>query len=193
MMTTKQEIVDLLVRNPKAVARALVVLNERQTSTEQSAESTISHNGIGFTPADARMGTSMAQFYTKRGYLSDKQVAYWLKPNVRGVPRICKYAGQLLEISLQKKALTERVAEKTSFAQKEAEREKISMEIGNMVEDLMVLETSLKHEQYEYNMSVDSDDEQMLEKMNLSIIQLQDSIDYLKKEIARKVAILNAK
>ena len=100
----KAEIIQLLQSNDKAIARALVVLNERQTLTEQSAESTINHNGVGFTPADARMGTSMAQFFTKRGYLTEKQLAYWKRPNVRGVWRICKYAGQLLDIANQKAA-----------------------------------------------------------------------------------------
>lgn len=101
-MVTKSEITQMLMSNPKAVGRALIVLNERQTQTEQSAEQTINRNGQGFTPADARMGTSMAKFYAARGYLSEKQLAYWRKPNAKGTPRICKYAGQLLEIAVEK-------------------------------------------------------------------------------------------
>jgi hypothetical protein len=98
----KQYIVNLLMTNDKAIGRALVVLNERQTQTEQAVGVTLNDNGVGFTSADARMGTSMAQFFEKRGYLTEKQLAYWKKPNVRGVPRICKYAGQLLEIAKEK-------------------------------------------------------------------------------------------
>ena len=98
-MTTKTEIQNLLRINRKAVIRALVVLNERQTATEQNCGSTINRNGMGFTPADAYMGTSMAQFAVKNGYLTDKQLEYWLKPNTKGVERILKYAGQLLEIA----------------------------------------------------------------------------------------------
>ena len=119
----KDTIVNLLETNDKAVARAIVVLNERQTATEQSTENTINNNGVGFTPADARMGTSMANFFIRNGYLSPKQIAYWRKPNVKGVPRICKYAGQLLDISMTKamtKALTERIQEKNQFADAEA-------------------------------------------------------------------------
>ena len=101
-MVTKAQIVELLSTNDRAVARALVVLNERQTLTERGSERTINDNGVGFTPADARMGTSMAQFYLKFGRLSAKQIAYWRKPNVRGVLRICKYAGQLVEIAQEK-------------------------------------------------------------------------------------------
>ncbi len=100
----KADIIKLLQTNDKAIARALVVLNERQTADEQRSEDTKYHNGIGFTGADAKMGTSMAKFYEARGYLSPKQLAYWKKPNVKGVWRICKYAGQLLEIAEAKAA-----------------------------------------------------------------------------------------
>lgn len=102
MATTKQEIIALLNKNPKAIARALVVLNERQTTDEQISEATINQNGRGFTLADARMGTSMANYYTKFGRLSEKQLDYWKKPNVNGIPRINKYAGQLLLIATEK-------------------------------------------------------------------------------------------
>jgi hypothetical protein len=103
-MTSKQQILDLLNTSNKAIARALVVLNERQVRDEQVSEQTRYQNGIGFTPADARMGTSMANFYSKFNRLSDKQIAYWRKPNVKGVPRINKYAGQLVEIAQEKAA-----------------------------------------------------------------------------------------
>jgi hypothetical protein len=115
----KDTIANLLKTNNKAVARAIVVLNERQTAAEQASEFTINNNGVGFTPADAAMGTSMAKFFLRNGYLSPKQLAYWRKPNVRGVPRICKYAGQLLDIAITKAKL-ERVQEKNQFAAAEA-------------------------------------------------------------------------
>jgi hypothetical protein len=118
----KDTIVNLLKTNDKAVARALVVLNERQTFDEQRTEDTKYNNGVGFTPADARMGTSMATFFERNKYLTSKQIAYWRKPNTRGVPRICKYAGQLLEIALNK-AMVERVQEKNQFAEAEAAAE----------------------------------------------------------------------
>jgi hypothetical protein len=89
-MYSKEYIVNLLKVNDVAVGRALVALNQFQTATERNAETTINDNGVGFTPADARMGTSMSNFYTRTGYLSPKQLAYWRKPNRRGTPRICK-------------------------------------------------------------------------------------------------------
>lgn len=103
-MATKEEIKQLLKTNQKAVIRALVVLNERQTAVEQTLQGTVERNGQGFTPADARMGTSMANFYNKNGFLTEKQIAYWLKPNAKGTERIVKYSTQLWEISKLKSA-----------------------------------------------------------------------------------------
>ena len=120
----KQEIIQLLQTNDKAVARALVVLTERQTWAERSSEQTINRNGVGYTPADARMGTSMSAFYEKRGYLSEKQLAYWRKPNKNGVQRICKYAGQLLEVAKAKAAIMQDKLDKAAFAAAEAEAER---------------------------------------------------------------------
>ncbi len=101
-MLNKEQIVELLKTNDRAVARALIVLNLRQTEDERHCEGTINLNGQGFTPADAFMGTRMAEFAQKRGFLTQKQIEYWRKPNVKGVPRIAKYARQLLEIAQNK-------------------------------------------------------------------------------------------
>ena len=112
---TKTEIIKLLETNDKAVARAVFVLNERQTADEQNSEATKYHNGVGFTGADARMGTSMAKFYARSGFLTAKQIAYWRKPNKNGVMRIAKYAGQLLEIA-EAKAKAARMMEQGELA-----------------------------------------------------------------------------
>jgi hypothetical protein len=100
----KSQIIQLLKTNDKAVARALVVLNERQTLDEQAAENTKYANGRGFRPCHARMGTSMATFYLRNNYLSIKQVAYWRAPMKDGKMRIEIYAGQLLEVAAEKAA-----------------------------------------------------------------------------------------
>jgi hypothetical protein len=101
-MITKAQIATLLTTNDKAVGRALMALHNRQTKTEQFSKSTSNLNGRGFTPADAHMGSSMAVFYSAVGTLTQKQLAYWRKPNAKGVPRICKYAAQLLEVAKEK-------------------------------------------------------------------------------------------
>lgn len=93
---TKEKIVALLETNDKAVGRALLRLAELQTSDELVAEDTKYKNGRGFRPCHARMGTSMAKFYQRTGYLSPKQINYWRVKDKSGKSRIGIYAGQLL-------------------------------------------------------------------------------------------------
>ena len=99
MQHTVESIRNLLATNDKAVARALLALNARQTADEQATKHTTHDNGRGFRPCHARMGTSMAQFYERNGYLSQKQIAYWRKPDRTGTPRIAIYARQLLLVA----------------------------------------------------------------------------------------------
>lgn len=102
-MVTGSDIVNLLRVNDKAVARALVLLTARQTSDEQVSETTRHRNGRGFRPAHAHMGTSMAKFYERNGYLSANQIAYWRKEGKQGM-RIAIYWRQLLEEAAKKAA-----------------------------------------------------------------------------------------
>lgn len=101
---TQNDIIRLLQTNDKAVCRALVVLNERQTFDEQATEETRHRNGRGFRPSHARMGTSMANFYQTRGYLTVKQIGYWRMPNRKGQMRIAIYHRQLIEAATEKAA-----------------------------------------------------------------------------------------
>jgi len=101
-MLTKENIVQLLKDDDRAVARALVVLTARQTSDEQVSEQTRYLNGRGYRPCHARMGTSMSQFFERRGYLTPKQIAYWRRLEKTGKMRIEIYAGQLLEEAVLK-------------------------------------------------------------------------------------------
>lgn len=96
-MTTKDQIVDLLKTRDLAVARALVVLYEHQTADEQVSHDTHHRNGMGFRPCDAHIGTSMAQFYLKNKFLTQKQLDYWRKPMRNGQMKIEIYANQLLK------------------------------------------------------------------------------------------------
>lgn len=97
MTVTKDTILALLATNDKAVGVALIRLRDRQTADEQVQEHTKYLNGRGFKPCHARMGTSMANFFEKRGYLSPKQVAYWRHEERTGNTRIGCYWRQLLE------------------------------------------------------------------------------------------------
>lgn len=104
MELTGTDIVNLLRTNDKAVIRALIVLNERQTAEEQAIETTTTRNDRGFRPCHAKMGTSMAKFYLKNGYLSPKQIAYWRVQGKQGM-RISIYWRQLLAEAKKKAAL----------------------------------------------------------------------------------------
>lgn len=159
-MTTKADIIALLKTNDKAVARALVALTARQTSTEQSAEQTINRNGEGFRPCHARMGTSMAKFFERRGYLTTKQIEYWRKPMKGGKMRIEIYAAQLLEIAKAKLAQRAQVPAPQG-------------DIGNLLEERMVLQEILSHKEVEYGEYLDSDDEPKLQVMFDEIKQIK--------------------
>ena len=99
---TKDYIVELLTQNDVAVGRALLALRARQTQDEQCAQTTRHHNDMGFRPCDARMGTSMANFFQNRGYLSPKQLAYWRRPTKTHPMRIAVYANQLLKVAAER-------------------------------------------------------------------------------------------
>ena len=109
MKLTGNDIVNLLRVNDRAVARALVVLKNRQTADEQRAEESKYHNGRGFRPCHAAVGTSMAMFYERNGYLTQKQINYWRKEGKQGM-RIAIYWRQLLEEAAEKAAAKENAA-----------------------------------------------------------------------------------
>lgn len=101
MSLTGTDIVNMLRTNDRAVCRALVVLFERQTEDEKTSENTRHHNNRGFRPCHARMGTSMAKFYMRNGYLTPKQLAYWRHEGKEGM-RISIYWRQLLDAAHRK-------------------------------------------------------------------------------------------
>lgn len=80
-----------------AVGRALVHLHNRQTASEQIMGATVEHNGRGFQPAHAEIGSSMATYFIKFGRLSTKQLAFWQVAAPGKKPRILKYWRQLME------------------------------------------------------------------------------------------------
>lgn len=58
--------------------RALVVVFNNQTESEQAADCTVEHNKVGFTGPDAELLSSFAKNLKKFGGLSPKQML-WLK------------------------------------------------------------------------------------------------------------------
>ena len=99
---TRESITELLTKSDKAVGRALLVLNANQTADERAAGATIKHNGMGFAPYHAEIGTSMANYFQRNGFLSAGQLAFWRGKNGRGTIRIAMYWRQLIEAAKAK-------------------------------------------------------------------------------------------
>lgn len=93
---TREGIAELLSTNDKAVGRALLVIHANQTVHEQRTKQNLEHNGVGFNSFDADVGTDMALFFKRNGYLSPKQLAVWRKTDKNGNMRIAKYWKQLV-------------------------------------------------------------------------------------------------
>ena len=186
----KQDIIALLKTNDRAIARALVALNERQTDSEQATEETRYRNGQGFRPCNARMGTSMANFYQKRGYLTDKQIAYWRMPNKEGKMRIEVYANQLLQIAISKAAMKPAVKYDKTREELEAEpvvvavpvNPYIGQDLGNLMEQQMVL-------QEQYSDLLESDNEEIYgpikQKLDLINAAIKQGIEQTERDMQR--------
>lgn len=77
------------------VGRALVAVFKNQTADERKSKDTITHNGVGFAPMDAKSGSLTAMYFMKHGRLEDWQLDNWLRHDSTGYPRIAKYHKQL--------------------------------------------------------------------------------------------------
>ncbi len=101
---TKESITELLRTSDKAVGRALLVLNANQTEDEKASGVTKHHNGRGFAPYHAEIGTSMANYFQRNGFLTAGQLAFWRGSTGRGAMRIAMYHRQLIEAAKAKQA-----------------------------------------------------------------------------------------
>lgn len=89
----KDQILELLRVNDKAVARAILALYARQTADEQSGDRTSHSNGVGFNQIDARFMSSVAKALPKwNNHMTERQ----LKTARKMLP---KYHRQLVEIA----------------------------------------------------------------------------------------------
>ena len=77
-----------ITSRPEAAARAMMKIFANQTEDEKRVEATNHHNNVGFNGTDAKILTSFAKQFAKKGKLSDKQYSLLMK-------KIGKYAGQL--------------------------------------------------------------------------------------------------
>lgn len=85
------------------IGRALVVLFERQTASEQRRNDTENRNDVGFSSNDGKSGCITAKSYLKHRTLQDWQVQEWTREwRGTGYAKICKYARQLNEAAVEK-------------------------------------------------------------------------------------------
>jgi hypothetical protein len=89
----------LLMESDKAVERAVLAIYARQTQSEQDTASTREHNCVGFNGLDAELLSSFAVRLQSGRNLTPGQMPWARK-------KIVKYAGQLLEITKEKQALS---------------------------------------------------------------------------------------
>lgn len=94
---TPEDIKALLLQNPKAVERAMLVLYQRQTASEQDAGQTVQRNGRGFNAFDAKLGTYYAQWIQRGFALNGRHLEKARRMSLR-------YTGQLLEVAREKSA-----------------------------------------------------------------------------------------
>lgn len=135
----KQAIIELLRNNDKAIGRALMALTARQTLDEQIGETTRYQNGMGFRPCHAVMGTSMANWFQTKGFLSAKQLAYWRTEQKDGKMRIEIYANQLLLVA-KEKAAAKQATEVKQTEKSAPANPYIGCDYGNLMEERMVLD-----------------------------------------------------
>jgi len=103
MSWDREKINAMLLSNPRAIERALLVLLDRQTFDEQQAGDTKYHNGVGFSGVDAEFMTSLAMRVRGGQQLTPRQLACMQKTNAKGLCKLAKYHGQLIE-EIEKKA-----------------------------------------------------------------------------------------
>lgn len=114
---TRAEIRNLLLTNDFCVERAMVVLYERQTESEQSASITMNLNGRGFNSSDASKGSYYARWVKSGRRLTGSYLE-------RARAMSLKYTRQLLEAAEAKAAKKAR-----------AEQEKLELEVRGKIQD----------------------------------------------------------
>ena len=88
-------------RQIKIIGRALVVLYNNQTASEQQTRTTTQSNNVGFASIDARNGSLTARTFIRTGTMQSWQLAKWMEIR-NGYPKICKYHRQLNQAAIDK-------------------------------------------------------------------------------------------
>lgn len=96
-MITRADIHNLLMRNDRAVERAILAIHNRQTQDEQASHTTRYSNGIGFRANHASKGS-----YYAKWLLQGKHLSPWHLSQARTIA--LHYTKQLTEIANSKKS-----------------------------------------------------------------------------------------
>lgn len=89
---TKEQIVNLINTNDDAVMKAVERIYSFQTEDEKVTATTRLKNNRGFNAIDAKLMTSIVNFYKTRGFLTKKQIEITRK-------KILKYSKQLTDFA----------------------------------------------------------------------------------------------
>jgi hypothetical protein len=100
-LLTKSELREKIISDRKVLVKAILALNEYQTRDEQKEERAKYQNNVGFKSCHASKGSGMAKFYQNHGFLTEKQMGWWLR-GYNGKPRILNYLNQLHRIHVKK-------------------------------------------------------------------------------------------
>ena len=99
-IVTKESLIALVTHENKALAtqaigKALVVIFNNQTATEQNCNDTHEDNGVGFTGFDAKSGCISAKSFIKTKTLQPWVIDMWTRKTPKGNMRIAKYWKQI--------------------------------------------------------------------------------------------------
>lgn len=95
-MWVKEQIIEMLETNDRAVTRAVIAIYQRQTLDEQASQHTLKSNNVGFNSSDAPYLSYCAK------YAMEKEVMLSGKHLEKSRTRIRKYWKQLLDIANNK-------------------------------------------------------------------------------------------
>lgn len=84
-----------LATNNAWLFRGIVAIYNKQTQDEKAIKETTNHNCVGFTGADAKFMSAMAERIINNSYMTEKQIACIRKG-------MKKYAAQLVKIADKK-------------------------------------------------------------------------------------------
>jgi hypothetical protein len=103
-ITMRERIKTLLLTNNVALEEAILRIYGRQTAGEQSSQTTVEHNGMGFSAFDATILSSFAEQIQRNRYGKPKGERLTEKQRVIGRRKMVRYTGQLAIVAAEKEA-----------------------------------------------------------------------------------------